>query len=286
MTAHPDVMECPADETLAAFIDGRLTGAERDAVIVHLAECGACRIFVQDAAELAELEKNVVRPRWGGTLGVLAAVAAALAVVFMPQIRDRFAKPDVDDLAKAFESSSVRRIQGRLSADFPHRRFDGPKRGAGDEPRPDDENLLLSSKALEIQTQNANDPHAVGVAYLMLAESENRRDNLASSIPPLRAALANADEEERTRVANDLAVALLALGAFDHQEEQFREALAVVEQELRTKRTPELLWNRALALRNLQDPRAKSAWEDYLKVDSTSAWALEARDHYLRDPAY
>ena len=33
---------CPDDETLAAYLDGRLLRIERSGVVVHLAGCGTC----------------------------------------------------------------------------------------------------------------------------------------------------------------------------------------------------------------------------------------------------
>jgi anti-sigma factor RsiW len=38
--------ECLPEETLAAFIDGALTPAERQAVEAHLADCSRCRAVV------------------------------------------------------------------------------------------------------------------------------------------------------------------------------------------------------------------------------------------------
>lgn len=288
MTAHPEVLSCPADETLAAFIDGQLTGPERAAVIEHLAECGECRSLVMDAAEFqAADEANVVRPRFGRRRwpAVLAAasVAAALLVVFGPQLRERFT-PGVDDLVAEFEGSKKRRIEGRLSGGFPHRDYDGPKRGPGDDESVLGDNPGLTAQALEIQQKNADDLHAVGVAHLMLPE---RHEEIPLALPLLRKALAEAEGKERTAVANDLAVALIAWGTLRSDEPLLQEALQIVEQELRTERTPELLWNRALALRNLREhEKAKAAWQEYLQVDPNSAWAQEVRDRYLRDPGY
>jgi Tfp pilus assembly protein PilF len=43
-------------------------------------------------------------------------------------------------------------------------------------------------------------------------------------------------------------------------------------------RRAEALFNRALALESLgQNDAARAAWEAYLKVDASSAWADEAR---------
>ncbi len=285
MTAHPEGMSCTADETLAAFIDDRLSSAEKRAVIEHLAECGECRSLVIDATELKAAEGNLIRPRFGAgrrrtAIGVALAAAAALAVVFGPPLWERFSKPGIDDLVVAYGSSPVRLIQGRLSGDFAYREFEGPKRGAAEERPFREDQLVLSSKAYEVVSENPNDAHAVGVARLLVSEQEKAIDSL-------RLALAGANGEERTKVANDLAVALIAYGAFHGDRAATQEALDLVERELRTSRTPELLWNRALALGNLgRRDEAKKAWNDYLEVDPSSQWAQEVRDRHLRDDDY
>lgn len=81
---------CPELETLAAFADGRLAGAERAAVVAHLADCEACREIVVETRALAErplaageeARGEVVpfrRPARRGR-GKTALVAAAAAV--------------------------------------------------------------------------------------------------------------------------------------------------------------------------------------------------------------
>jgi hypothetical protein len=44
---------CPDLERLAAFVDGRLAGGERSALVAHLADCDACREIVAETARLA-----------------------------------------------------------------------------------------------------------------------------------------------------------------------------------------------------------------------------------------
>jgi hypothetical protein len=84
---------CPELELLAAFADGRLAGAERAAVVAHLADCEACREIVVETRALAErpfaagaeARGEVVpfrRParRGRGKAALVAAAAAAVAV--------------------------------------------------------------------------------------------------------------------------------------------------------------------------------------------------------------
>jgi predicted anti-sigma-YlaC factor YlaD len=54
---------CPSDETLAAFIDGHLKGADPRAVVIgHIAECAECRDVVVMADEV-RLVEEVIRLR-------------------------------------------------------------------------------------------------------------------------------------------------------------------------------------------------------------------------------
>jgi tetratricopeptide (TPR) repeat protein len=285
MTAHPDLMSCPADETLAAFIDGRLTGAARDAVVAHLAECGECRSLVMDATEFQaeeDEENNVVRPEFGRrrwpAFAAAAAVAAAVMVVYGPGLRERFLPTDIEQLAKADERSRYRPVQGRLSGDFVYHPHEGPKRGPIEEDP--NSNHLLEAEALEIQLEKSPDAHALGLSYVVLGERDK-------AIAALRSALQSARGEKRTAVANDLAAALISQGVWNNDRGLVEEALRITENELRTKRTPELLWNRALALQKLgRTAEARQAWKDYLAVDSTSPWAKEALENSQRDDPY
>lgn len=45
-------MRHPDTETLAAFVDGRLSGAARDRVVAHLADCDACHQVMTDAVHV------------------------------------------------------------------------------------------------------------------------------------------------------------------------------------------------------------------------------------------
>src|SRR5688572_33364873 len=78
---------CPSDETLAAFIDGRLEVSAHDEVVAHLSSCSECRDVVNSAHELpAEASP---RRSWIPA-AALAAAAAVAAVIFLGPIADRF----------------------------------------------------------------------------------------------------------------------------------------------------------------------------------------------------
>jgi hypothetical protein len=66
----------------AAYVDGRLAGAERAAVDSHLAQCAECRLEVVDVTRLVRLAPQ--RRRWT-VLAPLAAAAAVLILFIAPQ---------------------------------------------------------------------------------------------------------------------------------------------------------------------------------------------------------
>ena len=83
-TAPPD---CPDLESIAALLDKRLTGAERDAVVAHLSTCDACyEIFSETQRTLEEQRPAGVvvplRSPWRNRL--LAAAAVLFLMVAIP----------------------------------------------------------------------------------------------------------------------------------------------------------------------------------------------------------
>src|SRR6266513_2318876 len=81
----------PTDETLAAYIDGRLDEETRKRVVEHMAECPECFDVVMGGREAAEAAAPPARviawPR--NAVIVLAAAAAVAMVVSLTPIRDR-----------------------------------------------------------------------------------------------------------------------------------------------------------------------------------------------------
>ena len=50
---------CPDAETLAAYLDGRLTQDEREDLTAHVADCEACYFVVTEIAQTATARVNV-----------------------------------------------------------------------------------------------------------------------------------------------------------------------------------------------------------------------------------
>ncbi|HEU5131282.1 MAG TPA: tetratricopeptide repeat protein, partial [Pyrinomonadaceae bacterium] len=78
----------------------------------------------------------------------------------------------------------------------------------------------------------------------------------------------------QAQIYNDLGVAWLEKGDFNRSLESFNKALQL------DSNLSEALFNRALCYeRQSRFAEAKADWNEYLKRDSSSPWADEARRH-------
>ena len=88
-------------EQLAAYLDGRLTGSERERVVRHFAVCGRCREELTERRELL----TGARPRYRHWVAAAAVAAAILLVVAIPRMTGSVAEE---------EAGRVRAEPGRL----------------------------------------------------------------------------------------------------------------------------------------------------------------------------
>lgn len=289
MTRAPST-PCPSPERLAAFADGRLRGAEADAVVAHLATCDDC---VRDAAlamqaldedERADEEKQtgdedrVVRPRrWMPWLA--AAAAAILIVLLVPAIRSMRQGSGVDRLV-ALAPRSARIVEPRLTGGFPWSPYRGTERTSGT--TADAAQMKLTGAAGELieraqQDASAQAQHDAGVAMVLTqnaAEAMTRLDRATAAGPS-------------AKTWSDLAAARYVAASDLGRAALYPQALAAADAALRLEADlPEALFNRALILERmglLDDARA--AWTRYLAVDPSSKWAEEARNRLAELPA-
>ena len=261
-------MNCPNDETLALFVEGKLQGDARTAVIEHLTECADCRDIVLMATEEAAAN-NVVpgkfeRPKW---LPYLAAAAAVLVLMFgVPAVWRSMQRDDLRELNSKFEK---RQVEARLSIEDVHRDFRGRSRGGDNEA----EALALlnaeQAKATAAEKPTQKNLHKAGLALLIALQHED-------AVDALERALAMGESVE---LLNDTAAA--------HVERMssgdLKRAIELSDRSLRLEHTTAALWNRALALEYLgQDQEAVAAFNDYIAAERDPAWDEEARNHIAR----
>jgi CHAT domain-containing protein len=209
----------------------------------------------------------------GLTAGV--AAAAVMLAFFLPGAfkSSPDVRPEVAELVAAI--GTARAIEPRITGGFAYGPLQAPRRSGDsvlDTSTPDVRIALARIEKRVEQSRRPEDVVALGVAYLAVANADKAVTTLEDSI------------EYPTPSANalsDLAAAYLVKGAQQKQSHYLAKALSASEGAVR--RNPALVeasFNRALALERLfLTKQARQAWEDYLKLDSRSAWAGEARRH-------
>jgi len=289
----------PAAEDLGRFVEGTLDDAARAAVLAHIADCDECRIVVVDTSEFVEPETASHWHRWVGI------AAAAVLLVGMGTLTNREYRQkaigwllnQINPLAEVTESYGElksRPIEARLSG-FPHiaRRT---MRGAGE--NDDNAALQLQVAAYNVLERRGDDPrmqHAKGVARLLAAQTKlaeiktdaatdkekdlveaERRDVVVeqnAAVALLQSAAIRVPDNANYQ--SDLAAALIAT----RDREKLKRAVDACDRALQIDhRSSEALFNRAVALQALPDPKkAIAAFKLYLTVDSSSPWSDEAR---------
>jgi len=266
--AEPKRTTCPAAEAIAAFAEGRLTGAARMEVVKHLDECEECmtELTLAMAAVSRDQPSASRRPwRW-------LAVAAALVVVGGVSWWT-VARREEAGLASlmAVAPRSARSVEARLS-EFPWATYRGASRQSA--PEVDAERMKLVGVAGELVTRAKSEPgaeaqHAAGVAMVLV-------ENPLAAATFLENAARTAND---ARSWNDLAAARYSAAEDLQRPSLYPEALSAADRALQiAPAMPEALFNRALILERLRlGDEARRTWMRYLEVDGSSPWATEAR---------
>ena len=265
-------------ETLAAFAEGRLDAAKRDAVVAHIDRCEDCMddaTLVMSSATAESERRRFGRPSW------LLALAAALVLAFALPFAWRLTRHHsaTDELVSLSPRSS-RIVEPRLTGGFPWAAYHGPMRAAGGSIT-DTERLKLGGAAGELMQRAEHDPsadaqHAAGVAMVLVDKPDEAIAKLESA----------ARESHDAKSWSDLAAARYAAAVQFRRPSLYPEALAASDDALRIDaKLPEALFNRALILENMGlISEARKAWQRYLEIDPGSPWADEARDHLVKLP--
>jgi Putative zinc-finger len=275
MTQHP------AEELLAAFVDDRLDSSTREPVTEHLASCGECREIVLMSTAFQDEPVPVVPGNFGGRrwMPAIASLAAAAAIAFI--VTPRLFGPRLDEFVAASDGMSRRISDGRFAGGFAHSERPARNRGDGDKNDIDSTKLTLYQLADKAQKAIWSGPHVRGLSEVLIAE----KGDFGNAIPLLEKAHQKAHGAERDRAAIDLAAALLERAYWPAGSANDNQRALDLSNEVLTRqpKSPEALWNRAVALAALnRDDEALRAFDDYLKVDSNSKWADEARERKAR----
>lgn len=280
---------CPDPETIAAYLDGRLSTSERARVTEHLADCETCYFVMTESAQAESMpaltsEASPDRPkhRWLTSKPVvwsssMAGALATAAAVWLAVGGGWFSASSDSAALQALVAAvgNERTIEARLTGGFAY----GPLRGAvrsGDGSAvslsPD---VRIAAARIEKEALTHRTPQmlrSLGSAYLVMGDVDR-------AVPVLEEA---ADQlAQDSQVQSDLAAAYLTRAIQSNQAQDLAKALAMADRAVRVDgRLSEALFNRACALERLSlVDQAQQSWQDYLKLDDRSGWAAEAREH-------
>ena len=281
-------IDCPELETIAAYLDDRLTERERTRITAHLAVCEDCYpLFVESGQSLgvawpAESGNAEGWRTWitGLTFGrssaaaVLAVAACLLLLVgsgYFPSARG----PNRELQALVAAVGTDRSLEPRLTGGFSYGPMQGAVRSGAPSAQRLSPDLRIAAASSEKALAGVSTPevlHALAVVGLLVGD-------LNRAVPMIEQAVGRSRPD--ARMLSDLSAAYLARAGRENRPQDLTKALAAADHAV--KADPELteaLFNRALALERLAlVQEARTAWEHYLRVDHQSGWADEARAH-------
>jgi CHAT domain-containing protein len=267
-------------ELVTSYLAGRLSEDEAEAFEKHYFGCEKCWAEVRAGNEIRAALKGhaggatVRRGPW--TNWKLLAIAAAVGVVVFGGllfVRNRDGS-DIRMLAAAlaFKSPVEARLTGFTNGPRQSERSLSPPVSS-----PSGETLeaIGRIKSRAERSATAANLAALGVAELVIGEEEDSVKSLET---------ATEMEPTKGRFWNDLSAAYLAAGKKLDRPDLIGKALSAAEKAISIE--PSLVdayFNRALALEELPlQNEARLAWQEYLRRDSTSPWAQEARRRIAR----
>jgi tetratricopeptide (TPR) repeat protein len=279
---------CPSDETLAAWMDGRLERADADAVEEHVSTCEDCLLLVAAVSSSADEEQespvsSPVRPErsgdrptdsswWRGRylLPIAASVLLAASVVTVAIRPARTPASALVELREAAASADRRPTYGRLSgfawAAPPLTLRSGPSSRRAVSP-----SLRTAVDSIEgsyASTSTVEGLHAYGVALLISGDTDGAIDALSRA--------AAMEPRDAGRLA-DASAAFLQRGRGYDDAEALAQARRLSEAAIALDGASASAWfnlaviGRATGDRGLVD-RARAA---LTRIEPTSPWLTD-----------
>jgi CHAT domain-containing protein/tetratricopeptide (TPR) repeat protein len=280
----------PSIEQVADFAAGDLSGSSREEVETHLAECDQCRRrleeyrrFVADCEvpagkeserdlgdEWEQLRGRIWRhrlvkalPRWGG----IAAAVIAVAGLSWFTVRTLSPSP-ARLLAQAYreQRTSEFRIAGAQHSEV--RRQRGGQSAFRLPP------ALLKAQA-KLAESNPDDPEVLRLK----GEAQMMAGDAAEAVQTLE--IARDLKPGSARILADLGTAYALRGDIEKQYGDYVSATDNLGHAVHIDpRDSEAVFNLALVFEKMMlKDQAIEQWNNYLRLDSTSDWAKEARQH-------
>ena len=268
---------------MAAYVDHALSLAERAQVETHLASCRQCtallagvvRTVAQVSAYIPDAGVTEATPsRTRRTVLMAMGVAAAvIAVLALPSVVRPWLERDPGLVSLVDSVGEQRSVLGRLSGGFPHAPLRAPSAGGQDGQAAGADRVLLTAGRIresfgELETPSRS--HALGVSQLLAGRYDDAVQSLVA---------ASREQPANARYLSDLAAVQLERARLGLRPDDLPRALAAADRAVRLDPALNEAWfNRALAVSALSlTDQARGAWTEYLKRDSVSPWATEAR---------
>ncbi|HSE17834.1 MAG TPA: tetratricopeptide repeat protein [Pyrinomonadaceae bacterium] len=259
------------NELTDQYVAGAVQGAERDQMERYFFAAPARREKLRIAAALKERQQAVAKPwlpSWELRVAASILIVAGLALGIWWALKSGESEFDKGMAALQTGYSERRPIEPRIST-LSYLPFPLTRGSAVNDQRQEDfrrAELHFAQAVREKPTPETH--HALGKAYLAQGKFDD-------AIREFEQALSGS--QTPAQVYNDLGVAWLEKIDFNRSLDSLNKALELDGNLL------DALFNRALCYeKQSRFDDAKAAWNEYLKHDSTSNWAYEARQHLIR----
>jgi CHAT domain-containing protein len=206
-------------------------------------------------------------------VGVAAAAAAVVAIVIAPSLLSPWLEQDSGLVSLVDSVAEQRSVLARLTGGFPHAPLGVPSAGGQDGRTSGTDRIQLAAGRIRESFGDRRTPsqlHAWGVAQLLAGNVDDAALSLLA---------ASREQPANAKFLSDVAVVHLERARLGRRPEDLPRAWAAAERARQLDPAlPEVWFNRALAASALRlTDQAKASWSEYLRRDSDSPWAVEAR---------
>ena len=264
---YGEEFDIAVDELTDQYVAGEVEGAERKQFERYFFAAPVRREKLRIAEALKERQKASTRWVPSRELKIAASILIIVGLTFGIWWALKGGDSELDKGLRALQTAygEQRPIQARVSA-VPYSRFSSTRGSEADDRTKD--NLRLAELHLAQAVGNKPTPeahHALGKVYLAQGKFDQAISEFEQSLSGSR---------NQAQVYNDLGVAWMEKGDFNRSLDSFNKALQL------DGNLPDALFNRALLYeKQSRFAEAKADWTEYLKRDSKSQWADEARQH-------
>ena len=256
------------NELTDRYVAGEVQGAERAQMEGYFFASPARREKLRIAAALKERQLTN-RKRWlpSRELRIAASILIIVGLTFGIWYATKSGESEFDKGLLALQAAygQQRPIKPRISA-LPYSNYSQIRGTSVDDERTDNlrrAELHLLQAVKDTPTPEAH--HALGKVFLAQGRFDDAIREFKNSL---------SGSKNQAQIYNDLGVAQLEKGEYSSCLASFNKALQL------DGNLQEALFNRALAYeKQSRVEEAKVDWNEYLKRDSTSPWANEARRH-------